>query len=262
VAGVERVRDEKTVSDTVSANLHGVLRLHQKQIVSFKPGRKHKRQLPKAQRANAPASRFIQRLGQDDQLVEYLKPQECPRWMTPADYAKLPDTITVRELRYPIKTQRGRPRNRTREVTIVTTLVDHEKYPKQRVVDLYQSRWEIETRLREFKQTLGANVLRSTTEQGVLKDLWTHVLVFNLVRLLMLRHAKERGCDPRRLSFIDARDVLRYRRAGPIPPLAYNTIRPGRDEPRVIKRRKDTYAVMTRPRETLRQELENKTLRT
>lgn len=241
-------------------NLHGVLRLHQKQIVSFKAGRKHKRRLPKADRAKAPSSRFITRMGKHDQLVEYRKPKECPRWMTPANYAKLPETITVRELRYRIKAQRGRPRNRTREVTLVTTLVDCEKYPQEEIAKLYQSRWEIETRLCEFKQTLGANVLRSTSEQGVLKDLWTHVLVFNLIRLLMLRHAKERGGDPRRLSFIDARDVLRYRRDGPIPQLAYHTPRPGRDEPRTIKRRKDTYTVMTRPRETLRQELENKTL--
>ena len=88
------------------------------------------------------------------------------------------------------------------------------------------------------------------------------MLVFNLIRLLMLRHARERGVDPRRLSFIDARDVLRYADPGrPIPMLIDNPIRPGRDEPRVIKRRKDTYNVMTRPRETLRQALENKTLR-
>ena len=240
--------------------LHGVLRLHQKQIVSFKAGRKHKRLLPKAQRAKAPSSRFVGRLGQHDQIVEYFKPKVCPKWMTPQAYAQLPEALTVRELRYKIKA----PRGRTREVTLVTTLLDPRKYPKAELAGLYQSRWDVETRLLEFKQTLGANVLRSTSEQGVLKDLWTHVLVFNLIRLLMLRHAKARGVDPRRLSFIDARDVLRHMRDGPgnprIPRLAYRPTRPGRDEPRVIKRRKDCYTVMARPRETLRQEIENKSL--
>ncbi len=241
--------------------LHGVLRLHQKQIVSFKVGRQHKRLLPKAKRRAAPSSRFIQRMGKQDQLVEYIKPKGCPRWMSQEAYTQLPGAITVRELRCRIPPQRGR----TREVTLVTTFLDCEKYTKEELTKLYQSRWEKsggETRLCEFKQTLGANVLRSTSEQGVLKDLWMHVLVFNLIRLLILRHARERGVDPRRLSFIDARDVLRYTDPDiQIPMLIYNPIRPGRAEPRVIKRRKDTYNVMTRPRETLRQALENKTLR-
>lgn len=239
-------------------NLHGVLRLHQKQIVSFKPGRKCKRQLPKAQRGNAPSSSLVRRLGKHDQLVDYHKPKGRPAWMSETDYAKLPGAIRVRELRYTIKTERGR----TRQVTVVTTLLDPGKYPKDELAKLYESRWQIETRLCEFKQTLGANVLPSKSEQGVLKDLWMHVLVFNLVRLMMLRHAKARGCDPRRLSFIDARDVLRYlgpdANNHPIPRLMYHEIRPGRDEPRVIKRRKDCYSLMTRPRETLRQTLENK----
>lgn len=241
-------------------NLHGVLHVHQRQIVSFKPGRKSKRQLPKSKRKDAPSSSFVKRLGKHDQLVDYHKPhpRNKPDWMSQAQYDQLPGSIRVRELRYTVKSKRGRKR----EVTIVTTLLDPVKYPKRELAKLYQSRWEVETRLCEFKQTLGADVLPSQSEQGVLKDLWMHVLVFNLIRLLMLRHAKERGCDPRRLSFIDARDALRYLGQEtinhPIPRLMYHEIRPGRDEPRVIKRRKDRYSVMTKPREELRKTLEKK----
>lgn len=242
-------------------NLHGVLRVHQKQIVSFKPGRKSKRQLPKSRRTDAPSSSFVKKLGKHDQVVDYHKPKDKPQWMSQEQYDQLPGVVRVRELKYRIE----RPGARTREVTVVTTLLDPRKYPKRELAKLYQSRWEVETRLCEFKQTLGADVLPSRSEQGVLKDIWMHVLVYNLIRLLMLRHAKERGCDPRRLSFIDARDVLRHTANHPtnrpIPELVYHKLRPGRDEPRVIKRRKDNYCYMTEPRETLRQNLGSKTVR-
>lgn len=124
---------------------------------------------------------------------------------------------------------------------------------------MYESRWEVETRLLEFKQTLGDDVLRSQSVDGVLKDIWMHVLVYNLVRLLMLCHALQCGCDPRRLSFIDARDVLRYfGRDDGIPMLLLNPKRRPRDEPRVIKRRKDRYRVMTKPARCCDNSLESK----
>jgi hypothetical protein len=195
--------------------LHGVFRGHQRQIVSFKRHRKCRMQLPKTHHAGKPTSRYIKRLDKQDQLVEYIKPKKRPDWMDERTYAALPDTIVVRELRYQVKRARGR----THEVTLVTTLLDAERYTKHALTKLYGSRREVETRLIEFKQTLGANVLRSTSEQGVLKDMWMHVLVYNLVRLLMLRCAAMRGCDPRRLSLIDARDVLRDGRRDDEPPM-------------------------------------------
>lgn len=238
-------------------NLHGVLRVHQKQIVSFKQGRRCKRQLPKSRQRDAPSSSFVKKLGRHDQVVDYHKPKNKPQWMSQTQYDQLPGAVRVRELKYRVT----RPGCRVREVTVVTTLLDPRKYPKRELAELYESRWEVETRLCEFKQTLGADVLPSKSEAGVLKDIWTHVLVYNLIRLMMLRHARERGCDPRRLSFIDARDVLRYMANRSIPELVYHKRRPGRDEPRVIKRRKDNHRYMTKPRETLRQNLGSKTVR-
>ena len=82
------------------------------------------------------------------------------------------------------------------------------------------------------------------------------VLVYNLVRGVMLKAARRQGVEPGRISFIDALDVLRHAAtlATP-PPLKVNPFRPGRDEPRRIKRPRDRYPYLTRPRDELRREL-------
>jgi len=119
--------------------------------VDFTPGRKSRKQRPKGSRKGAPSSRQIQRLGEEDQIVEWIKPTSgaCPEWMSPDDYAALPQTITMRELRYQI----SRPGFRTTTVTLVTTLLDPGQYPKEELAELYGTRWTIETNLRHLKQT-------------------------------------------------------------------------------------------------------------
>lgn len=231
-------------------NLHGVFRAHQRLIVDFKPGRKSRRQRPKGRRKGAPSSRQIKRLGEEDQIVEWHKPAagDCPSWMTPQAYAELPGAITVRELRYRV----SRPGFRTTEVTLVTTLLDPRKYPKEELAKLYGTRWTIETNLRHLKQTMGMGVLRSKTVDGVKKELLAYAIAYNLVRLRMLEEAARRGVAPDRVSFIEALDALCY---GARTPLRINAHRPDRDEPRVIKRPKDHYTYMTKPREQLRQDL-------
>jgi len=233
-------------------DLHGLCRLKQGTIVSFKPGRPSAWSVPKAKRKGYPRSDFVRRLGDQDQIVRYRKPRLVPKWMSPQDYDELPETIELREIRYRVR-RRG---HRTREVTLVTTLLDAERYPKRALEELYQMRWRIETDLLMLKQTLGLDVLRCKTKAGVQKELWACVLVYNLIREVMMEAAKRQGVSPRRVSFKDVVDVIRH------TPELYqelqmmiNPWRPGRDEPRVIKRRKDRYRHMTRPRDTLRQEL-------
>ncbi len=229
----------------LQGGLHAVLRAHQRLIVDFTPHRKSRKQKPKRHRKGAPSSRQLQRLGHDDQLVEYIKPAWRPGWMTAEQYAQLPGTITARELRYTI-TRRG---FRTRSVTLVTTLIDPRKYPKDALADLYESRWQIETNLGYLKTTMNMDVLRCKSPDGVTKELWAYMIVYNLVRMLMLQAAQQQDTSPNRVSFIDALDVLRYRPPDvPVPTLTINPHRPGRHQPRVIKRRKDRYRVMTRPR--------------
>ena len=165
--------------------------------------------------------------------------------MTDEQYTQLPGAITVRELRYAV-TRRG---FRTGSVTLVTTLLEPKRYPKEKLADLYQSRWQIETHLGHLKTTMNLDVLRCKSPDGVIKELWAYMIVYNLVRMLMLEAAQQQDVSPNRVSFIDALDTLRYRPPDePMPALTINPNRPGRAQPRVIKRRKDRYTLMTRPR--------------
>ena len=94
--------------------------------------------------------RFAKQLGKHDQLVQWIKPKEPPKWRTPEQWAGIPDSLLVRELRYKIK---GKGQ-RTRVVTIATTLLDPRRYPKEEVAALYGIRWTVETHFAEFKTTL------------------------------------------------------------------------------------------------------------
>lgn len=223
----------------VQAGKHGVLRLHQNQIVSFKAHRKAACELPKTKRAGKPRSKWIMKLGSLDQLVRYQKPNERPAWMTAEAYALLPEELVVRELRYRI----DRVGFRTKEVTLITSLADPERYPRSALADLYGQRWRVETDLRDLKQTLGADVLRCGTVAGVGRELLTFALVYNLVRELMLEAAERQGCHPRDLMFIDALDILRESpQMRHLLTIMFKEHRPGRSAPRTIKRRKDRYS--------------------
>lgn len=105
--------------------LHGLFRVHQRTIVGFGHRRPHA--TGKKAGKGLPRSRWLRSLGWHDQWVEYPKPASRPDWMSAEEYAKLPDTLTVRELRFRVK----EPGRRTREVTIVTTLLDPRRYPKR-----------------------------------------------------------------------------------------------------------------------------------
>jgi len=118
--------------------LHAAFRCHQRQIVNFRPGRKHRTTTKGAK--GLPTSRWLKRLGKHDQLVEYVKPKTKPDWMNQDEFAALPETLVVRELRFKIK----EPSCRTKTVTIVTTLLDHVRYPAHDIAELYRRRWGID----------------------------------------------------------------------------------------------------------------------
>lgn len=233
----------------VQRSLHACLRMHQKQIVSFRP---HRKAATKKQATGQPRSRWKTRLGYHDQIVEWTKPPQKPVWMSAKDFAALPASLEVRELRYQVTT----PGFRTRQITLVTTLLDAEKYPAQELAELYRSRWQVETHIRHLKTTLGMDVLHCKSVDGVLKEMWMFVLVYNLVRMVMLEAARRQEVDPDRISFIDAVRWLAHAPPDePLPPLQVNPHRPDRIEPRVIKRRMKEYTLMTQPRNQLRQAL-------
>lgn len=225
----------------------GLFRMHQKQIVDFHPRRKSR---SKGQRGK-PRSRFVKRLGKHDQLVQWIKGQR-PKWMKPQQWAGIPDLLLVRELRYTIKAKG----QRTRVVTIATTLLDPRRYPKEQVAALYGIRWTVETHFAELKTTLKMRKLKSQTPQGVQKEVAVYCLLYNLIHMVMLAAARRQRVDPGRISFIDTvRWLLSAAPGEPLPDLVVNPLRPDRHEPRVIKDRQDKYKVMTRPRAQLRKTL-------
>jgi len=232
------------------AGIHGLFRIHQAITVSFRPGRRHgaRRSKQKAGRG-LPKSRYIRRLARTDQIVEYFKPKQCPVWMTGDQYAQLPATLQLRELRYRMS-QRG---FRTREVLILTTLIDAASYSTHNLAALYVKRWEVETNLKHLKQTLRMDVLHTKSPDNIIKELAMYVLVYNLVRLVMLDASNKQHVPVDRISFIDA---LRWLRDSPnsSPPGELITIprRPGRFEPRVRKRRPKEFPVMMQPRQKYR----------
>jgi DDE family transposase len=235
---------------------HGVFRLHQRTIVSFRKGRLHVPPRPRGYlkkflkgATGLPRSRWIRWLGRRDQLVEYFKPRQRPNWMSTETFAALPDSVTVRELRFTIEL----PGSRTKEVTLVTTLLDPTHYPAEELAQLYFDRWQVEVNLRHLKQTLRLDVLRTKTVEGVHKEVCMIALAYNLVRLVMLEAARRQEVAANRVSFIDALRWLCNARPGEELRKLKVHRRRHRLEPRVRKRRPKQYPLMKRPRAVLRQ---------
>jgi hypothetical protein len=243
------------LAQLLASGFFGVFRLHQKTIVSFRKGRLHIPPRPRHKMwkgvKGLPRSRWVRWLGRRDQLVEYFKPTQPPKWITAQAYAALPAAIVVRELRFAI----ALPGMRTKEVTLVTTLLDAERYPAAELAQLYFDRWQVEVNLRHLKQTLHLDVLRSKTVAGVHKELCMIALAYNLVRLVMVEAARRQQVQPDRVSFLDALRWLTNARPGAaLPKLRVYRVR-RRAEPRVRKRRPKGYPLMKRPRAELRKAL-------
>lgn len=234
--------------------VHGVLRIHQRLIVDFTPGRPHvvPGQGTSRGKKGLPRSRWIKQLGTNDQIVQWFKPVDCPAWMSTKQFAALPASIEIRELRYTI-TERG---FRTKTITLATTLLDSQVYELPELATWFRDRWEIETNFGHLKTTMKMDVLKCTTVEGVLKELHMFALIYNLVRQVMLIAAEQQQVEFRRISFIDALRWLQTAVPGDaVPVLVVNPLRRNRLEPRVRKRRPKQYPVMRKPRRQLQNEL-------
>ena len=236
-------------------NLHGLFPNHHLRIVDFTPARAHTVEGKNAI-AGRPRSRWIKSLGKDDQLVEWFKPRTPVAWMSKADHDALPQSITVREIRRTVRRNDGRRVT----ATIVTTLLDPQKYPPDELIELRLRRWDVETNLRHLKTTMGLDVLRCKSAIGVRKELAVFALVYNLVRVIMLEAAKRQRVRVDRISFADALKWMRHVRPGDttMPKLIVNPPRPHRIEPRCRKRRMKEYDLMNQPRDVLRKALKTR----
>jgi hypothetical protein len=223
-----------------------VTRLHQRRTCDMRRGR---------------------RLGRNDHVVVYKKPKR-PTWMDEATYAQMPDELEVREVRVHV-TIKG---FRTDIVEVVTTLLDAQTYTARALAQLYRMRWHAELDLRSLKTTLGMDVLRCKSPEMVRKEVWAHMLAYNLIRTLMAQTAEAHGCTPRDLSFKGTMQMMsafaeRLYNAAPADAAALHEWlllaigaqlvgdRPNRYEPRARKRRPKPYPLLTQPRDLARRQL-------
>jgi len=183
--------------------------------------------------------------------VAWLKPKTCPSWLTRETLTALPEMLELREVRYGI----GTPSVRTRQITLVTTLLDAETYRVADLAELYRQRWQVETALAQLKTTMQMDVLHCKTVSGVLKELTVFAIVYNLVRMAMLQSAALQHVSMARISFLDALRWLSAPHTGmPLMALVVNPVRPHRVEPRVTKRRPKSFPLMITPRQELRRQ--------
>lgn len=179
-------------------------------------------------------------------VQRWTRGKKAPAWLTAEQWLQLPQWLDVRIVSYDLS-ERG---FRTQRVMIATTLLDAVAWPDAKIAELYGHRWRVETCFDHLKTTMKMNVLRCQTVDGVMKELSAYLLVYNLVRLAMLRAAAHQRQSVWRISFIDALRWLGVRLIGlagvsrllEIPP------RPGRHQPRVIRRRMKEYDLMNKPR--------------
>jgi hypothetical protein len=208
-----------------------------------------------------------QRLGKDDHVVLWHKPKR-PDWMDAETYAEAPETLRVREVGAQVATAGFR----TKELVIVTTLIDPADVSAEEIADLYHERWHVELDIRAIKQSLRMDHLRCQSPFMVEKEIWAHFLGYNLVRKVSAQAAVTQGIAPRQVSFSATQQALNALRsqltlADRAEQLrqalqVLNTLgkvkvgnRPDRCEPRAVKRRPKQYPRLTKPRAQARQEI-------
>ena len=207
----------------------------------------------------------VKRLAHNDRLVDWIKMKPCPAGLTQQEWSAVPATMTVREVTVTVDIPGFRPRT----IVLVTTLLDPKQFPAAALAQLYRQRWRAELFLRDIKTTMGMDVLRCKSPDMVEKELYMHLIAYNLVRALMAKAAHKRpAASPHNLSFTGALDTVRAfaprMAAAELSPrqhqrliqallecLANDTLpqRPNRVEPRAKKRRPKNYPLLNKPRE-------------
>lgn len=188
----------------------------------------------------------------DDRTVAIAKPKFDSNRFTREQWESLPPSIEVRIIRY--KTP-----GRNEEITLVTTLTDRERYPAEEIAALYGFRWDVELDIRSQKTAMGMDQLRCLLPANLDREIAVHMLSYNLVRWLMCDTAKVFEVHPREISFSVARDAwlafadelettddLMWIILSAGSKFVRN--RPGREEPRAIKRRQSKYEKLKTPR--------------
>lgn len=206
-----------------------------------------------------------QKVSRNERIVEWKKSRYAPKGsqLSQAEWEALPDILKMRIVRYKGPDRDGNMKTRY----VVTTLLESREYPADEVISLYVHRWEIEVRFREIKSTLGMEMLRTKSPEMISKEILMYMIFYNLIRLLMLKAGLRHGVNHRRLSFRGVQQSMQASRAGfrnvgghPVlrgrekvamwERVAERIVveRPGRNEPRRVKRRPKCTRWLQKPR--------------
>jgi putative transposase len=201
-------------------------------------------------------------LGENDYIDIWRKPQRA-KWMSQELYDSLPEKMEIR-----VVTFKARSKKQSEDLNVVTTLVDHKKYPAEEIGKLYGYRWHVELDIFSIKQSLNLDHLRCKSSDMIRREFWVTLLAYNMVRLVCAQAAFVHDKLARRMSFTVACNTLISQWVFPsesylrqkinkhaLKQIAGNEVgnRPGRIEPRVIKRRAKSYSLMTKPRQQYKQ---------
>jgi len=210
------------------------------------------------------------RLGKYDHIVSWRKPSSI-RSLDRDTYQALPEFITIRECLIPV----AQPGFRTKSIVIVTTLLDPMQTTPDDLGKLYRARWNVELDLRSLKDTLHVDVLRCKTPELVRKEIWTHILAYNLIRTIMAQAATQHQTEPRSISFKGTVQTLSAFQSLLLVPNQLSAAerkyiveqlldaivsqrvgdRPDRFEPRLRKRRNKKYDLLMKPRNEVKRSM-------
>ena len=197
----------------------------------------------------------------DGDLIVWQRPNK-PHGMAGEQYRSYPKQLLMRQVTVDARDKN----NRVKQFKVVTTILDVSIDGKQ-IGDLFERRWDGEVNIRSIKSTMQMDILRCKTPDMVHKEIWTHLLAYNLLRTVMAVAADENEIEPRKVSFKGAKQALtafapKIEAARPedratlidamLTTIAYHRVgdRPGRWEPRARKRRPKRGARLTQPRDT------------
>ena len=197
--------------------------------------------------------------GPEDEMIVWQRPNK-PRGMTGEQYRRYPEYLMMRQVTVDARDKN----NRVKQFKVVTTILDTSIDGTQ-IGDLFERRWDGEVDIRSIKATMQMDILRCKTPDMVHKEIWTHLLAYNLLRTVMAVAANENDIEPRKVSFKGAKQTLtafapKIEAARPedrpalidamLAAVAYHRVgdRPDRWEPRARKRRPKKAARLTQPR--------------
>jgi hypothetical protein len=193
-----------------------------------------------------------------------------PDWMSAEEYDRIPAKLYLRAVRVDVRWAGFR----TRRYVLVTTLMDAEEFPAADLAELYRRRWQAELYLRSIKQSLQMDILRGKTPEMVRKEVWAHLLVYNLVRTVMAQAAAQEHLRSDEVSFTGALQTInaflpemRALRTPEDARVLWEVVlwavgehrvgnRPDRYEPRAVKRRAKHYPRLLEPRWEARRRLQ------